>query len=88
MNRPAFPVDTHVHRVARRLGLIPPNATAEQAHRLLEPGIAPQLRYEFHMQLIKHGREVCKPARPLCNDCVLFDLCAAGPDLVARGVAR
>ena len=88
MNRPAFPVDTHVHRVARRLGLIPLEATAEQAHRLLEPGIAPQLRYEFHMQLIKHGREVCKPARPLCNECVLFDLCAAGPDLVARGVAK
>jgi endonuclease III len=88
MGRAAFPVDTHVHRVAIRLGLIPPKASAEQAHRLLEPGIAPQLRYEFHMQLIKHGREVCKAARPLCNDCVLFDLCDAGPDLVARGVAK
>ena len=88
MGRDAFPVDTHVHRVATRLGLIPPKATAEQAHRLLLPGIAPELRYEFHMQLIKHGREVCKPTRPLCGDCVLFDLCAAGPDLVARGVAK
>jgi endonuclease-3 len=88
MGRPAFPVDTHVHRVARRLGLIPPKATAEQAQRLLQPGIAPELRYEFHMQLIKHGREVCKAARPLCSQCVLFDLCAAGPDLMARGVAR
>ena len=88
MGRDAFPVDTHVHRVATRLGLIPPKATAEQAHRLLQPGIVPELRYEFHMQLIKHGREVCKPARPLCSDCVLFDLCASGPDLVARGVAQ
>jgi len=88
MGRDAFPVDTHVHRLATRLGLIPPKTTAEQAHRLLLPGIAPELRYEFHMQLIKHGREVCKAARPLCNDCVLFDLCPSGADLIARGVAR
>jgi endonuclease-3 len=87
MGRDAFPVDTHVHRVARRLGLIPSKATAERAHRLLQPGIAPELRYEFHMQLIRHGREVCKSVRPVCSDCVLFDLCASGPDLIARGVA-
>jgi endonuclease III len=87
MGRDAFPVDTHVHRVARRLGLIPPKATAEQAHGLLQPGIAPELRYEFHMQLIRHGREVCKSVRPMCSECVLFDLCASGPDLMARGVA-
>lgn len=88
MGRAAFPVDTHVHRVARRLGLIPSKANAEQAHRLLLPGIAPELRYEFHMQLIKHGREVCKAARPRCSDCVLFDLCASGSDLLAAGAAR
>jgi endonuclease III len=88
MGRAAFPVDTHVHRVTRRLGLIPPKATAGQAQRLLQPGISPELRYEFHMQLIKHGREICKAARPLCSECVMFDLCAAGPDLMARGVAR
>jgi endonuclease III len=88
MGRDAFPVDTHVHRVTIRLGLVEPKATAEQAHRLLLPGIPPELRYEFHMQLIRHGREVCKPARPVCSECVLFDLCAAGPDLMARGVAR
>ena len=88
MGRDAFPVDTHVHRVAIRLGLVEPKATAEQAHRLLLPGIPPELRYEFHMQLIRHGREVCKAARPVCSECVLFDLCASGPDLMARGVAR
>jgi endonuclease-3 len=88
MGRNAFPVDTHVLRVAVRLGLIPPKATANAAHRLLRPGIAPEIRYELHMQLIKHGREVCKPTRPQCSDCVLFDLCAAGPDLLARGAAK
>jgi len=87
MGRAAFPVDTHVLRVAARLGLIPPGATAEKAHRLLLPGIAPEIRYEFHMQLIRHGREVCKAARPRCSDCVLFDLCATGSDLLASGAA-
>jgi endonuclease III len=88
MGRPAFPVDTHVHRVARRLGLIPPKASADQAHRLLLPGIAPELRYEFHMQLIRHGREVCKAVRPLCSDCVLFDLCDSGAEMLASGAAQ
>jgi endonuclease III len=88
MGRPGFPVDTHVHRVARRLGLIPPKTTADQAHRLLLPGIAPELRYEFHMQLIRHGREVCKAVRPLCSDCVLLDLCDSGGELLASGAAQ
>jgi len=88
MGRAAFPVDTHVLRVAARLGLIPSKATAEAAHRLLLPGIAPEIRYEFHMQFIRHGRQVCKAARPLCSDCVLFDLCESGPDLLASGAAK
>ncbi|MGH2775531.1 MAG: endonuclease III domain-containing protein [Actinomycetota bacterium] len=87
MGRAAFPVDTHVLRVTSRLGVIPPKATAEAAHKLLVPGIAPEIRYEFHMQLIKHGREICKAARPRCSDCVLFDLCVSGPDLLASGAA-
>ena len=88
MNRPAFPVDTHVHRVTRRLGLIDEKTNAEKAQRLLEPRIPPELRYEMHMQLIRHGREICKPAVPLCTDCVLLDLCEAGPKLLAAGRAR
>ena len=88
MGRAAFPVDTHVLRVTGRLGLIPPTATAEAAHRLLLPGIAPEIRYESHMELIRHGREVCKATRPLCSECVLFDMCASGPRFIASGVAR
>ena len=88
MGRPAFPVDTHVHRVAIRLGLVPQRSSADQAQRLLRPGVPPELRYEFHMQLIRHGREVCKPARPLCTECVLFDLCASGAELLEQGRAR
>jgi len=88
MGRDAFPVDTHVHRVALRLGLVPAETTADRAHRLLLPAIAPELRYELHMQLIRHGREICKAARPLCTECTLFDLCESGLQLLASGVAR
>lgn len=88
MRRPAFPVDTHVHRVTARLGLIPPQTSADRAHDLLTPAIPPELRYEFHVQLVRHGRTVCKAGVPRCSECVLFDLCAAGPRLLAEGRAR
>ena len=88
MGRPAFPVDTHVHRVTTRLGLINERTTAAKAQQLLEPRIPPELRYELHMQLIRHGREICKPGIPLCSSCALFDLCEAGSRLLAAGAAR
>ena len=88
MGRAAFPIDTHVHRVTRRLGWIPPAASADKAHALLKDAIPPELRYELHVQLIAHGRTVCKARLPRCSDCVLFDLCEAGPALLAEGEAR
>ena len=87
LGRPAFPVDTHVHRVARRLGLVSERATAEAAAETLEPLIPPEMRHEFHVQLIRHGRETCKPQRPRCTECPLFDQCEAGPRLLAEGLA-
>jgi endonuclease-3 len=87
MGRAAFPIDTHVHRIVRRLGWIPKNLSADAAHRLLTPRIPPELRYELHMALIRHGREVCKARSPRCSDCVLFDLCDEGPRLLAAGEA-
>ena len=87
MGRAAFPIDTHVHRIVRRLGWIPANASADATHRLLTPRIPPELRYELHMALIRHGREVCKARSPRCSDCVLFDLCDEGPRLLAAGEA-
>lgn len=73
--KPALPVDTHVHRVSQRLGLVPTKATAEQSHALLEAMIPPPLVYTFHMNLIRHGRRVCKAQRPLCAECAVVDLC-------------
>jgi len=76
MGRPAFPVDTHVHRIAARLGWIPATATAEKAHQLLAPQVPPDIRYDLHVAMISHGRNVCRAQRPRCEVCVLSDLCA------------
>ena len=78
MGRAAFPVDTHVHRVATRLGWIPANTTADKAHRLLAPRVPPDIRYDLHVAMITHGRTFCQAQRPRCDVCVLHDLCAYG----------
>ena len=76
LGRPAFPVDTHVHRVTRRLGLIPSKTSREKAHELLEEMVSPEIYYPFHINLILHGRSVCHPRNPECGACVLQDHCA------------
>jgi endonuclease III len=88
LGRQAFPIDTHVHRVAGRLGLVRPQATPEVAHRELAPAVPPDIRYSFHLGLIRHGREICRPRMPRCSSCPLFDLCASGPQLLQDGAGR
>jgi endonuclease-3 len=75
LGKPAFPVDTHVHRVSRRLGLIGPKTSREKAHEVLEELLPPEIYYTFHLNLIAHGREVCKSQRPRCATCVLQEHC-------------
>lgn len=75
LGRPYFPVDTHVHRVAIRLGLVPENATAVKTQDALQAALAPADMYEAHMNLIRHGRHVCVALRPICSQCVLNDIC-------------
>jgi endonuclease III len=76
LGRPAFPVDTHVWRVTRRLGLIGANVSADAAHAALERLIPPDRRYATHINLIHHGRQVCHAQRPDCERCVLRARCA------------
>ncbi len=71
LGKPVIPVDTHVHRVARRLGLIGLKTTAEQSHRILEAMVPEEDAYRFHMHLIEHGRKICKAPRPRCKVCPL-----------------
>lgn len=78
LGRPALPVDTHVHRVAQRLGLVPAKAGAAEAHDILESMLSPEEVYAFHISLIKHGRRLCRSQRPLCAECPLLDGCPAG----------
>lgn len=79
LGRPRMPVDTHVHRVAGRLGLIGATAVPEHAQEELEALIPPDDRLEAHVTFIAHGRSVCRAQRPLCATCLLYDLCPAGP---------
>ena len=80
---PAMPVDTHVERVAKRLGLIPEKMSAERAHEALEAMVRPEDYYRFHMLLIKHGRRTCTARKPACERCPLAPDCPSA--LVAGG---
>lgn len=77
LGRPALPVDTHVHRVSQRLGLIGPKVAALPAHDALEAQMTPDRYYPFHVLLIRHGRRVCHARAPRCGECVLADRCPA-----------
>ena len=76
LGRPAFPVDTHVHRVTGRLGLRPEKMSAEEAHAHFEALLPPETYSAAHLNLIRHGREVCHARRPECERCVLRRVCA------------
>ena len=72
---PAMPVDTHIHRVSKRLGLISPTTSADQAHDILESMVPAENVFEFHLFLITHGRQICKALRPKCDDCLFENTC-------------
>ncbi len=76
--RPAFPVDTHIYRLSQRLGLLPSNVSREKAHLMLEELLPSETYLTFHLNLIRHGREVCRAQRPDCPRCFLRDLCLYG----------
>ena len=73
--RPVFPIDVHIFRIAKRLGLLPEKISDEQAHRLMEKTIPRSRYYEAHINLIRHGRTICRPANPKCNECCLIEYC-------------
>lgn len=79
-----FPVDTHIHRMAIRLGVLDEAVSPEAAHDILEPLIAPADRYAMHVLLIAHGRRVCTARSPKCHWCCLLDVCPAGRDRIAE----
>ncbi len=75
LGKPSLPVDTHVFRVAKRLGLIDSRASIEKAHSLLQEQISPSKVYQFHIHMIEHGRQICHARQPRCNRCILRGAC-------------
>lgn len=74
-DKPIFPVDTHIWRIAKRLGIVDEKTSAEKTQSVLQKLVAPADYYSFHLNLIRHGRSVCYARRPNCPECVLVDVC-------------
>lgn len=82
--KPILPVDTHVHRVSQRLGLIGAKVNESKAHVELARLVPAERVLDFHIQLIRHGREMCSARKPRCTDCVLLDRCPTGVTLTVN----
>lgn len=76
MRLPAFPVDTHITRVCQRLGLVPETMPADDICRFMERETDPSRYLGGHVNIIEHGRAICKARKPLCGECVVSGLCA------------
>jgi len=75
LGKPCLPVDTHIFRVAKRLGLIDARTSIKEAHRLLQQQLPPSEVYQFHIHMIEHGRKVCHARNPECDRCILSNDC-------------
>jgi endonuclease-3 len=75
---PAFPVDTHIMRVSKRLGWIPEKASARKAHEILQNSIPHDLVLDLHINMIRLGRTLCRPRNPRCGQCPLLEECSTG----------
>ncbi len=74
--KPVFPVDTHIYRITKRLGWIDAKVSEAKANALLDSVVPDDIKYRLHLNLIQHGRRICRAQRPRCEICPLTDLCA------------
>jgi endonuclease-3 len=84
LGMPAFPVDTHVHRLARRIGFAPRQASPERVQDLVEAVMPADRLFPLHVNLIRHGRRVCLAQRPRCTECALRAICLFGSAALAE----
>jgi endonuclease-3 len=86
-HKPVLPVDTHVHRVSQRIGLIGPKVTPDQAHTLLARQLPrdADLLWNFHLNMLRHGQRICVWDRPRCERCVLLEHCDYGQARMQTG---
>ncbi len=89
MGRQVLPVDTHVRRIATRVGLVQEGLSEHAIHLALEDVVPPRHRYSFHVNCIWHGRHICTALHPRCSNCILQELCDLGQCIrhVATGAA-
>ena len=73
-----FPLDTHIFRVLRRVGLVPQKCTDARAHELMNRIVPPGKFYSLHVNLIRHGRKLCRPRDPVCARCPIVEYCDYG----------
>ena len=73
-----FPMDVHIFRILERLGVFPPKTPDERAHRIAAELIPSGKHYSAHVNLIRHGRKVCRPTNPRCGACCILDYCPTG----------
>lgn len=77
-----FPLDTHIFRILRRVGLIPQKCTDARAHQIMD-GIVPRGKfYSLHVNLVRHGRTLCRPREPLCERCPIIEYCDYGQSVM------
>jgi endonuclease III len=77
-----FPLDTHIFRILRRVGLIPQKCTDARAHEIMNRIVPPGKFYSFHVNLIRHGRTLCRPREPLCERCPIVEYCDYGQPVI------
>jgi endonuclease III len=77
-----FPLDTHIFRILRRVGLIPQKCTDRRAHEIMNAIVPRGKFYSFHVNLIRHGRALCRPRDPLCQRCPIVEYCEYGQSLI------
>lgn len=75
-----FPLDTHIFRILRRVGLIPQKCTDARAHEIMNRTVPAGKFYSFHVNLVRHGRTICRPRDPLCERCPIVEYCDYGHD--------
>ena len=83
LGRPALPVDTHVFRVARRLGFLDERTGAGAAHEVMARLVPRRIQVRMHVGMIRLGRQICRAGRPACEVCPLSDLCPTAPSVLA-----
>src|SRR5262245_31219502 len=82
-HREVFPMDVHILRITKRLGIVPQKINDEQAHGLMEKLVPLKKHYSLHVNLIRHGRQICRPQNPKCDRCSLIEHCDYGRSVVS-----